>query len=98
VTFDAYIAAIRTMIDEIAASPQPAPKQTQDDDSATATWQAPGGHSASVVTSLDHHGDVKSVRVYFDTFASDEPWTPDQRGAEELAVRISLRLEIEARS
>jgi hypothetical protein len=98
VTFDAYTAAIRTMIDEIAAAPQPAPKQTLEDDTATATWQAPGGHTATVVTTLDHHGEVKTVKVFFDTFASDEPWTPDQHGAELLAVRIGLRLEIEARS
>jgi len=98
VTFDAYIAAIRTTIDELAASAQPAPKQTQEDDTATATWQSPGGHTATVVMTLDHHGDVKTVKVFFDTFASDEPWTPDQHGAEALAVRIGLRLEIEARS
>jgi hypothetical protein len=98
VTFDEYVTVIRTMIDEIAASPQPAPLVTKDDDSGTAIWQSPSGHTASMVTTLDQRGYVKTVRVFFDTFASDETWTPDQHGAEALAVRIGLRLEIEART
>jgi hypothetical protein len=98
VTLDEYVAAIRTTIDEIAASPQPPPNRTTDGDTGTVTWQSPSGHSASVVCALDRHGNVKSIRVFFDTFGSDETWTPDQRGAEALAVRIALRLEIEARS
>lgn len=97
-TLDEYVAAIRTTIDEIAASPQPPPNRTTDGETGTATWQSPSGHSASVVCTLDGHENVKGVRVFFDTFGSDETWTPDQRGAEALAVRIALRLEIEARS
>ncbi len=97
-TFDAYVTAIRTVIDEIAATPQPAPTQKADDEEATATWQGPGGHTAAVVAKLDAHGAVRNVRVFFDTFASDETWTTDEHGAEALGVRIALRLEIEARS
>ena len=97
-TLDEYVAAIRTTIDEIAASPQPPPNRTTDGDTETATWQSPAGHTASVVSTLDRQGNVKNVRVFFDTFGSDETWTPDQRGAEALAVRIALRLEIAARS
>ncbi len=97
-TFDAYVTAIRTVIDEIAVTPQPAPMQKADDEEATATWQGPGGHSAAVVAKLDPQGALRDVRVYFDTFASDETWTTDEHGAEALGVRIALRLQIEARS
>ena len=96
-TFDDYISAIRTVMDEIAGSPVHPPTLTERDDEATATWQTPSGHTAAVVTTIAH-GAVHNVRVYFDTFASDETWTPDQHGAEALGVRIALRLEIEARS
>ncbi len=96
-TFDDYINAIRTVMDDIAASPVHPPTIAQHDAEATATWQTASGHTAAVVTTLAH-GAVRSVRVFFDTFASDETWTPDQHGAEALGVRIALRLGIEARS